>query len=206
MAPEMEFGDRVDGRADLYALGCVAYYLLTGAQVFEGATAMQIMSKHLQAAPAPPSARGTFTIPGELDAVVLSCLAKAPEERPRSAAELARRLSAIDVEPWRTSRRRTGGWRHGRRRNPQTTRRSRVSSLLLQARRKRRPDSARATHAAFNVDLPSRRVRSGDRSPGWTHRHACLNPTTRSRAGIHEKPRRRECNLPYSCRLFTAGC
>ncbi len=100
MAPEMAFGDRVDGRADLYALGCVAYYLLTGAQVFEGATAMQVMSKHLQAAPAPPSARGTFTIPGELDAVVLSCLAKAPEERPQSAAELARRLSAIDVEPW----------------------------------------------------------------------------------------------------------
>jgi eukaryotic-like serine/threonine-protein kinase len=100
MAPEMAFGDRVDGRADLYALGCVAYYLLTGQQVFDGATAMQIMSKHLQAAPVAPSTRGAFAIPAALDALVLSCLAKKPEERPQSAAELARRLSTIDVEPW----------------------------------------------------------------------------------------------------------
>ena len=100
MAPEMAFGEKVDGRADLYALGCVAYYLLTGQQVFDGATAMQIMSKHLQAPPVPPSERGAFTIPAGLDALVLSCLAKTPEERPQSAAELARRLSAIDVEPW----------------------------------------------------------------------------------------------------------
>jgi tRNA A-37 threonylcarbamoyl transferase component Bud32 len=100
MAPEMAFGEKVDGRADLYALGCVAYYLLTGQQVFDGTTAMQIMSKHLQAAPVPPSARGAFTIPAALDALVLSCLAKEPEERPQSAADLARRLSAIDVAPW----------------------------------------------------------------------------------------------------------
>jgi serine/threonine-protein kinase len=100
MAPEMATGERVDGRADLYAIGCVAYYLLTGQQVFDGTTAMQIMSKHLQAAPVPPSARGAFTIPAALDALVLSCLAKAPEERPQGAAELARRLSAIDVDPW----------------------------------------------------------------------------------------------------------
>jgi serine/threonine-protein kinase len=100
MAPEMAFGDRVDGRADLYALGCVTYYLLTGQQVFEGTTAMQIMSKHLQEAPVPPSERGAVRVPAALDALVLSCLAKKPEERPQSAAELARRLSAIDAEPW----------------------------------------------------------------------------------------------------------
>jgi eukaryotic-like serine/threonine-protein kinase len=100
MAPEMASGDRVDGRADLYALGCVGYYLLTGQQVFDGATAMQIMSKHLQAAPVPPSERVAFTIPAALDGVILSCLAKKPEERPQSAAELARRLSAIDIQPW----------------------------------------------------------------------------------------------------------
>jgi serine/threonine-protein kinase len=100
MAPEMATGERVDGRADLYAIGCVAYYLLTGQQVFDGATAMQILSKHLQAAPLPPSQRGAFTIPPALDALVLSCLAKRPEDRPQGAAALARRLSAIDVEPW----------------------------------------------------------------------------------------------------------
>ena len=51
MAPEMAISEKVDGRADLYALGCVAYYLLTGQQVFEGGTAMQVIAKHLQAAP-----------------------------------------------------------------------------------------------------------------------------------------------------------
>jgi serine/threonine-protein kinase len=100
MAPEMALGDSLDGRADLYALGCVAYYLLTGQQVFDGSTAMQVMSKHLQAAPVPPSERGAFTIPAGLDELVVACLAKAPEARPQSAADLARRLSAIDLEPW----------------------------------------------------------------------------------------------------------
>ena len=57
MAPEMALGDSIDGRTDLYALGCVAYYLLTGVRVFEGATTMQVMAQHLQAAPVPPSAR-----------------------------------------------------------------------------------------------------------------------------------------------------
>jgi eukaryotic-like serine/threonine-protein kinase len=100
MAPEMALSDRVDGRADLYALGCVAYYLLTGQQVFDGATTMQVMSRHLQSAPVPPSARGPFDIPPDLDQLVLACLAKEPDDRPASAAELARRLSAIDLEPW----------------------------------------------------------------------------------------------------------
>jgi len=100
MAPEMTLGDRVDGRADLYALGCVAYYLLTGQQVFDGDTAMQVIAKHLQAAPAPPSERVPFTVPPRLEQLVLACLAKKPEDRPQSAAEVARRLALIDVEPW----------------------------------------------------------------------------------------------------------
>ena len=100
MAPEMALGDSVDGRADLYALGCVAYYLLTGRQVFDGATAMQVISKHLQTPPVPPSERVPFTIPPQLERLVLACLAKNPEERPQSAAALVRRLDAIEVEPW----------------------------------------------------------------------------------------------------------
>jgi len=99
MAPEMALGNGLDGRADLYALGCVAYYLLTGMQVFDGNTAIEIMSKHLQASPPPPSQRSPFTIPSDLDQLVLTCLAKRPEDMPQSAAELARRLSAIDLEP-----------------------------------------------------------------------------------------------------------
>ncbi|HJQ12450.1 MAG TPA: serine/threonine-protein kinase, partial [Gemmatimonadaceae bacterium] len=57
MAPEMALGERVDGRADIYALGCVAYYLATGELVFEAETAFQMIAKHLQSAPIPPSQR-----------------------------------------------------------------------------------------------------------------------------------------------------
>ncbi len=100
MAPEIALSEKVDGRSDLYALGCVAYYLLTGQQVFEGGTVMQVIAKHLQEAPVPPSQRGPVEVPAGLEQVVLACLAKKPEDRPQSAAELARRLAAVDVEPW----------------------------------------------------------------------------------------------------------
>src|SRR6185369_8159252 len=92
MAPELALGDEVDGRADLYALGCVAYYLLTGQQVFDGDTVMQVVARHLQAAPVPPSQRVPFAVPPALEEIVIACLAKAPGDRPPSAAELARRL------------------------------------------------------------------------------------------------------------------
>jgi len=100
MAPEMGDEDKTDGRADLYSLGCVAYYLLTGRLVFEAATALQIYAKHLQDLPAPPSTRSPVPLPPGLDQLILACLAKKPESRPRTAAELERSLAAIEVEPW----------------------------------------------------------------------------------------------------------
>ena len=100
MAPEMMVSDTVDGRADLYALGCVGYYVLTGQQVFDGDTTMKVIAKHLQEAPVPPSQRVPNGVPPGLERVILACLAKKPEDRPRSAAELARLLAAADVEPW----------------------------------------------------------------------------------------------------------
>jgi len=100
MAPETAMSATVDRRADLYALGCVAYYLLTGRPVFEGETAMQVFAQHLQAAPALPSQHAPSGVPPDLEQLVLKCLAKKPEDRPRSAAELERRLAAVDVEPW----------------------------------------------------------------------------------------------------------
>jgi len=103
MAPEMVLGTtRVDHRADIYALGCVAYWLLTGRLVFEAPNAMQVMIQHANAVPLAPSARVELPIPPALDAVVLSCLAKKPDDRPRSARELATRLGAAIGEP--------GGW------------------------------------------------------------------------------------------------
>ena len=100
MAPEMADDRAVDGRADLYGLGCVAYYLLTGQLVFDATTQVQMILKHVQEAPVPPSQRGVSGVPPELERVVLDCLAKQPDARPASAAELDRRLSALPLAPW----------------------------------------------------------------------------------------------------------
>jgi serine/threonine-protein kinase len=100
MAPEMALGDSVDGRADLYALGCVAYYLLTGAQVFTGDTVLKVITQHLQAVPVPPSGRTELPIPQTLEHLVLACLAKKPEERPQNARQLAQLLDTIDGMTW----------------------------------------------------------------------------------------------------------
>jgi eukaryotic-like serine/threonine-protein kinase len=100
MAPEMALGEKVDGRADIYAVGCVAYYLLTGRLVFEGTGSFQVIAKHIQEAPVPPSQRTEIQIPVALERVVLACLAKKLEDRPQTAAELDRELAEIETEPW----------------------------------------------------------------------------------------------------------
>ena len=100
MAPEMALGEHVDGRADIYALGCVAYYLLTGSLVFDAETAFQMIAKHLQAAPVPPSQRTDKPVSPELERVILKCLAKDPMGRPQSAALLAQALEFIPTEAW----------------------------------------------------------------------------------------------------------
>jgi serine/threonine protein kinase len=100
MAPEMAMGEPFDGRADIYAVGCVAYYLLTARLVFEADNALQMIAKHLQAEPVPPSQRTELPIPAALDQLVLACLAKKPKDRPQTAAALGRSLSAIVEEPW----------------------------------------------------------------------------------------------------------
>ena len=100
MAPEMALGEDVDARADLYALGCVAYYLLTGEQVFTGETPLKVITQHLQAVPVPPSARTELPIPAALEQLVLACLAKKPEDRPQTARQLAQSLDAIEGLTW----------------------------------------------------------------------------------------------------------
>jgi serine/threonine-protein kinase len=91
MAPEIILGEaEVDRRADVYALGCVAYYLLTGQLVFEAETPMKMLLQHVQAAPVPPSQRTELPIPRELDDLVLACLEKDPRNRPQNAEELFR--------------------------------------------------------------------------------------------------------------------
>ncbi len=100
MAPEMALGEAVDGRADIYALGCVAYYLLTGKIVFEGDTSLQVIVKHLQNDPVPPSQRANVDIPPALEQLVLACLSKKREDRPSSAGELSRALGRLGLQPW----------------------------------------------------------------------------------------------------------
>ena len=96
IAPEQAMGADVDGRADIYATGCVAYWLLTGEFVFTAGTPMALLMKHAQTPPAPPSARTDRPIPPALDDLVLSCLAKDPAKRPQSARELSRRLAEME--------------------------------------------------------------------------------------------------------------
>jgi serine/threonine-protein kinase len=99
IAPEQALGSQpVDHRADIYGIGCLAYWLLTGQLVFTGDTPMQLFVQHAQAAPVPPSTRTELLVPKELDAVVLECLAKNPSDRPQTARELARRLQAVPLK------------------------------------------------------------------------------------------------------------
>jgi serine/threonine-protein kinase len=96
IAPEQALGAaHIDSRADIYALGCVAYFLLTGEPVFSGETPLAIAVHHVQTPPVPPSSRSELPIPAELDRVVLDCLAKEPADRPQSAGELSIRLGEI---------------------------------------------------------------------------------------------------------------
>jgi len=95
----------VDWRADIYALGAVGYWLLTGQPVFEGSTPMQVVMAHIQKAPAPPSRRTDQKIPGELEEILLACLQKDPNNRPQTMQELGQRLKAIPLEnPWTQER------------------------------------------------------------------------------------------------------
>ena len=102
MAPELVLSEAVDGRADIYALGCVMYFLLTGRLVFEADNPMRLMVQHIETKPAPPSQKTTLPIPLSLDDAVLGCLAKEPSSRTATAVALSAALARAeaDVEPW----------------------------------------------------------------------------------------------------------
>jgi serine/threonine-protein kinase len=93
LAPEQAAGEAVDGRTDIYALGALAYFLLTGQPPFAGKTAVKLLAAHLHESPELPS-RLREGIPTNLEATVLRCLAKKPEERFADVGELDRALAA----------------------------------------------------------------------------------------------------------------
>ncbi|MEO8194075.1 MAG: serine/threonine-protein kinase [Gemmatimonadales bacterium] len=130
MAPESVSGMAAVGpQADVYALGCVAYWLLTGQNVFKAANPMMMMLQHVQASPVPPSLKATHPVPRDLEELVMRCLSKDPADRPDDAAELSRLLDKIRFPvPW-TEMRAQEWW--------QTTRlneidKNRTGSIMIQ--------------------------------------------------------------------------
>lgn len=101
LPPEIGMGEKkIDGRADLYSLGCVAYFLLTGKLVFDEPTTTAMALAHVQKTPRKPSESGV-TVPEGLDKIIMQLLEKKPEDRIESAEELHRRARALqDLPKW----------------------------------------------------------------------------------------------------------
>ncbi len=96
MAPEVVLGVAdTDHRVDLYALGCVGYWLLTGKLVFEGRNAVEVMFHHAHTPPPKPSTRSELPIPTPLEDLIMTCLEKDPARRPASAEAASTRLDAV---------------------------------------------------------------------------------------------------------------
>lgn len=111
MAPEaIATPDAIDARADIYALGAVGYWLSTGTHVFRG-NAMEVLAHHLHSVPERPSDRLQAPIDADLEALLLTCLAKHPNDRPPSASVLRERLRACGAASAWTSDRASAWWK-----------------------------------------------------------------------------------------------
>ena len=106
MAPEAIRGEQfVDGRSDIYALGGVGIFLLTGEPVFAGQNLVEVVAHHLHTQPVPPSQRGVGQVPSDVEAVLMRCLEKQPEARFDSARDLGVALaSCVNSSPWSLDR------------------------------------------------------------------------------------------------------
>lgn len=102
-SPEAAAGkvDRLGPASDIYSVGCVAYWLLTGETVFKASSAMEMLASHIRDEPLAPSERSEVDLPAEIDEVILRCLEKDPETRIASADELDARLAELQtMHPW----------------------------------------------------------------------------------------------------------
>ena len=100
MSPEAAQGEEATFASDVYGLGCVAYWLLTGRHVFSAPSAMQVLLQHVSVQPSPPSDFSS-NLPDDLEELVLRCLAKDPSDRPRDAVELGEQLVLLPLQQWR---------------------------------------------------------------------------------------------------------
>ena len=144
MSPEsINDPQSVDARSDLYALGAVAYFLLTGQQVFDGESGMAVLVAQTHEAPRPPSERIEGEVPADLEALVLQCLGKSPEVRPQSARDLRARLLACQA---------AGAWTEEEADRWWDQHESEIEAAV--------GDADAATATLLDVDLATRRDRS----------------------------------------------
>jgi serine/threonine-protein kinase len=154
MAPEMlRFQAPVDARADLYQLGCVGYWLLTGKRVFEAETRADMLVMHAHQKPVLPSKRIDRPVHAGLEAVVMQCLEKNPNKRPQTARELSDALGALQFERAWTDERAELWWKQNR---PE---KERASSALPETERVSSPAS---TAPAPEAPAPPERATSTD--------------------------------------------
>ena len=115
MSPERALGSAdVDWRSDIYSLGCVVYWLVTGHRVFEGLSSTGVISAHIATRPTPPGRLVDTRLPPELEAIIMSCLEKDPEKRPQSALALADALNSVALPAvWSESRARAWWLQNG---------------------------------------------------------------------------------------------
>jgi serine/threonine-protein kinase len=102
ISPEAIKGaENIDGRSDLYCLGAVAYWMITGRPVFDSSSSVELMIDHMRAIPSPPSQVTELSIPRDLEIIVMQCLSKDPNDRFQTAEEMELALRAIHFdEPW----------------------------------------------------------------------------------------------------------
>jgi eukaryotic-like serine/threonine-protein kinase len=145
LAPEtISRPESIDARADLYALGAVGYFLLTGTPPFRAGTLLELCGQHLHQAPQLPSERLGRDLPAALERLLLRCLAKSPDERPASASELARALGSCPGV-WSWSEEDASRWW-----------RARAPAVLEACARRRDAEATGPDEEAVAVDLRAR--------------------------------------------------
>jgi serine/threonine-protein kinase len=156
MSPEAIEGRKVDGRSDLYALGAVGYFLLTGAPPFEGETVVQVCLQHLYEPVPPPSDRLGRELPQPLVDLLLRCLNKDPSDRPQSAGELREALTATGIgASWSTADAKRWWQERG-------------SGFVARARREASRPPAPTSSRTLSVDFEGR-TEADSGGPGPTH-------------------------------------
>ncbi|MBW1687856.1 MAG: protein kinase, partial [Deltaproteobacteria bacterium] len=165
LSPEAIKGAAIDERVDLYALGCVAYWLLTGKLVFEAPTIAEMLMDHMGRVPEPPSKIAELEIPPELERLVMACLEKEPGNRPPSVQALIPQLEACPVERAWSEQRAEAWWRTHRplARTREVPEEAPVRQLLEEARARKD-----ASHVPTRRDFDWSAYRRG-RIAEWSH-------------------------------------